>query len=187
MGRNLQGGVGGISDFPSVAGRHRRGALHDRTTARHTRSGFAGCGLAQSVALDLGMHLGSLGICRRHPDRDLLVFVTPASSAEQRRFANPNAWARDSRKMPRPVFPAEAHPIVRMHRMSLMQRRLGLNEPIGSRINICELDFRTPPIGLLQGARLMDVVNWLVIAVLGLALAFVSFRATLFRSAWNRD
>ena len=74
--------------FPSVVGRHRRGALHDRTTAPHTRSRFAGCGLAQSVALDLGMHPGSLGICRRHLDRDLLVFVTPASSAEHQRLAN---------------------------------------------------------------------------------------------------
>jgi len=58
------------------------------------------------------MHLGFLGICRRHLDRNLFVFVTPVPSAETSRFANRNAWARGfktSRKilgrffLPRPI------------------------------------------------------------------------------------
>jgi hypothetical protein len=53
-----------------------QGALHDRTTAGHS-----GCRLAQYVAHDLGMHLGSLGVCRRHLDRNFSVFLTPGSSA----------------------------------------------------------------------------------------------------------
>jgi len=118
--RTLHSGAHGISDFPLVAGRHRRGALHDTTTARCTGSRFARCRPAQPVAPDLGMHPGSLGICRRHLDRDLLVFVTPTLRAERSR----SCTAHDFRKKPRPVLPAEAHPIVRMHRMSLMRRRL---------------------------------------------------------------